>query len=87
MKGKNADLPAHEVFDSLRSQRHRNRQTRGLPHMVTFLSRTRIRLIAEFLQLALQCELKLLQVAFGWFVAFFGGADAQPSGFVKEPCG
>ncbi len=33
-KWKNADLPAHEVFDSLRSQRHRNRQTRGLPHIM-----------------------------------------------------
>ena len=31
---KNSDLPAHEVFDSLRSQRHRNRQTRGLPHIM-----------------------------------------------------
>ena len=30
----NADLPAHEVFDSLRSQRHRNRQARGLPHIM-----------------------------------------------------
>ncbi len=25
-KGKNSDLPAHEVFDSLRSQSHRNSQ-------------------------------------------------------------
>ena len=33
-KEKNADLPTHEVFDSLRSQRHRNRQTRGLPHIM-----------------------------------------------------
>ncbi len=27
----NSDLPAHEVSNSLRSQRHRNRQTGGLP--------------------------------------------------------
>ncbi len=41
--GGNSDLPAHEVFNSLRSQRHRNRQDGVLPHRVTFLSRTRHR--------------------------------------------
>ena len=38
-------LSAREVSDSLRSQRHRNRQAGGLPHRVTFLSRIPLALL------------------------------------------